>query len=322
MIINTAIEIAQSDNPRDLLAIAHWARKELRLRTTPQILMAVAAHCPETKQYVRSYCPKVINRADELKQVFVASRSLYGSEKSLPNSLKRGLADSFAKFKEYDFLKYEGQHRPQFADVLKMIDREENWPLPKALDHYLKTGEVQDGRKTPIIAARKKLSKCQIFSKQAKELAEKSRATWEVLLSQFGNTKEVWEHLIDTDQLPYMATLRNVRNAIQAGVDTPHLRKMAAKIIKGAVKGKQLPFRYISAKSALLGTAGPFLNSFRSPNRKEAIIVDALDQAVDNIIEALAAIPGRTLVAVDKKAQWLAVSGRHGNQLGLHRRTL
>lgn len=302
LIINTAHEIAESESPRDLLAIAHWARKEMKLRTTPQVLVAVAAQCADTKQYVRSYCPKVIQRADELKQVFVASRSLYGSQTALPNSLKRGLADAFAKFKERDFLKYEGQHRPYFSDVLKMIDRSTNYPLPKPLDHYLKTGEVTDAKATPVIAARKNLSKMKEFGPRAQQFAKKSGAGWEVLLSQFGNTKDVWEHLIESNQLPYMAMLRNLRNILQAGVSAKHIQMVADKIFNGAVKSKQLPHRFLAARDAITGQlANNHWYQPQAPILKgaEKKLYDALGEAVERVIEAMDNIPGVSLIAVD-----------------------
>lgn len=303
LIINTATQIARSDNPRDLLAIAHWARKEMKIRTTPQVLLTVAAHCPETKEFVREYCRKVISRADELKQVFIASRSLYGSEKSLPNSLKRGLADTFRKFKEIDFLKYEGQHRPFFSDVLKMVDRATDYPLPKALDTYLKTGEVTDEKAIPVIAARKKLTKLTTFGPEAVEYANMSRANWEILLSQFGNTKEIWEHLIDSNTLPYMATLRNLRNMLQADISKKHINKVCKKLVDGAIDSKQLPFRFLAAKAILEGgMVGRSTRSFSvsgvDSNKLEAL-KEALDLAVERVLEAMDSIPGKTLVAID-----------------------
>jgi len=291
LVVNTAFEVANSESPKDLVQIAHWARKELRMRTMPQVLLAIAAECEETKQYVKEYTPKIVNRADELKQAFVAYRTLFGTNKSLPNSLKRGLAQAFSKYRERDFLKYEGQGRPYFGDILKMIDRRAGWPLEKTLDHYLKTGEILDDTKVPIVASRKKLTKLKTFGPRAKELARKSGATWEVLLSQFGNTKEVWEHLIETEQLGYMATLRNMRNILQAGVSEKHRKLVTQKIVSGAVNSKQLPFRFLSAK-VMLENDCPTATGVRS-------FYTALDKAAEAVANAGFNIPGTTLSATD-----------------------
>jgi hypothetical protein len=308
LIINTAMEIAESDSPRDLLAIAHWARKEMKIRTTPQILLAVASQMPETKQYVRDYCKKVIQRADEIKQVFIASRALYGDQKSLPNSLKRGLADKLSTLKERDLLKYEGQHRPYFSDILKMVDRAKGWPLSKPLDHYLKTGEVTDEEATPIVAARKKLAKLRTFGPRAMQYAKASGAGWEVLISQFGNTKEVWETLIDSGNLPYMATLRNLRNLLEADVSMVHIKKVAKKLVQGATDSKQLPFRFLAARMAVLGQTPQrnyhYYNHYQgfsteNATGKQKVLLDAVDDALEAVVDAMDTIPGSTLIVVD-----------------------
>lgn len=290
MIIQTAMEIAESDSPSDLVKIAHWARTEMRMRTTPQVLLAVAAHMNDTKEFVREYCTKVIRRADEIKQVFAAYRHLFGDQHALPNCLKRGLADTFKRYKERDFLRWEGQHRPYFSDVLKMIDRKKGWPLSPELSHLLNTGEVLDAKKTPLAAARKKLAKCKTFGKQAQELARKGAVNWEVLVSQFGGSQEVWEFLIESEQLPYMATLRNLRNIILAGVSDEHIKMVSKKLVQGAVNSKQLPFRYLSARKVL-----------DQCGQRDVVhqLKGALNGAIDEIVEALDNLPGRSLIAVD-----------------------
>ncbi len=103
LVVSTAVEIARGPNPRDLLALALWARSEMNIRTTPQVLLAVAANEPATKAFVRAYTPRVVQRADELRQVFAAYLSLFAGGvgaghqgQKLPNSLKKGLADAFA----------------------------------------------------------------------------------------------------------------------------------------------------------------------------------------------------------------------------------
>lgn len=40
--------------------------------------------------------------------------------------------------------------------------------------------------------------------------------TWETQLSARGNTASVWQELLDSRSVPFMAMLRNLRNVIQA----------------------------------------------------------------------------------------------------------
>ena len=45
--------------------------------------------------------------------------------------------------------------------------------------------------------------------------------TWETELSSKGNTKEVWDELVNSGKLPIMATIRNLRNILdRCGGDT------------------------------------------------------------------------------------------------------
>ena len=47
-----------------------------------------------------------------------------------------------------------------------------------------------------------------------KRMKLKTPVTWETQISLKGNKASVWEMLIDEKKLPYMATVRNIRNLI------------------------------------------------------------------------------------------------------------
>src|SRR3954469_14540999 len=67
-VIEAATAVATSEHPEDLLIIAAWARdprEGLRLRTTPQILLVIAAEHPGTRGYVARYATAIMRRADE-----------------------------------------------------------------------------------------------------------------------------------------------------------------------------------------------------------------------------------------------------------------
>ncbi len=79
-VFETAAAVAQGDTPEDLLVVAAWARDTaagLKLRTTPQVLFAVAAAFPKTRGFVPKYATAVIQRADEIRAVFGAYRDLF-----------------------------------------------------------------------------------------------------------------------------------------------------------------------------------------------------------------------------------------------------
>jgi hypothetical protein len=294
-VLETAREIARGDSPRDLLALAHWARAEMNIRTTPQILLAVAANEPKTKPYVRAYASKIVARADEVRQVFAAHLALYAKGvganahgQKLPNSLKRGLADAMSKFSESQLMKYDSDERPTFRDVLKMIDRSKDRALPQGVYKYLMTGEVSDPAATPVIAARKALAKKTVLDDEARALIAASHANWEVVVSQFGSKREVWD--LVAPQLGYMALLRNLRNLLQAGVDPGSLAERIADA-KEVARSKQLPFRFYSAWK-MLSDAGVLKGA-------NQVIGEALDAALAHAARSLPRISGVTAIASD-----------------------
>ncbi|MBI5512338.1 MAG: TROVE domain-containing protein [Deltaproteobacteria bacterium] len=294
-LLETAHAVARGPTPRDLLVVALWARTELHLRTTPQVLLAVAAQEPATKGFVRGYTPRVVQRADELRQVFAAYLSLFaggiGANKrgqKLPNALKRGLADAFGRFSEAQLMKYDSDVRPTFRDVLRMIDRGTDRGLPKPVYRYLVTGEVTDPDATPVIAARKRLAQKATFDDEARALAKASLATWEVLLSQFGPSRELWSWLVESDLVGYMALLRNLRNLEQAGVG-PEVWAKVHRVLTGRGDHKQLPFRFVAARAEVTS----------APARA------AIDAALDKLVENVPELPGRTFAIVDNSGSAL-----------------
>jgi hypothetical protein len=320
-VIQAALQVARSSHPRDLLAIAHWARREQNCRTTPSVLLAVAASHPGTKPFVRQYCPLIIARADEIRQVFAAYLHLFG--RPLPNCLKRGLADAFQKFDEYALLRYDSDDRPTFGDVLRMIDRGEGRAVSKALREYFVRRQIVDATATPHLAAQKELAKQHAFDSPAQDLARRGRATWEILLSQFGNRREVWEFILREKLIGYMALLRNLRNLVRVEVSDDLIEAAAVRIETGAAESKQLPFRFVSAYRSLehmrFGEPEdddwPDGNSNGRPPAEFCPQVRRLLAAIDGAMRAACAglswIPGTTLIAADNSASMSQPVSKH-----------
>lgn len=311
-VLSLAEQIADGENPRDLLAIAHWARTEGNMRSTPCALLAVAAHSNVYKGtgLVRQYCSSIIQRADELSQVFLAYQNLYG--RPFPNALKRGLAQAFTKFNEYGLVKYQSG----LGDILKMVERRKDYPVSEAVREFLVEGTVSNPEGVPLIAARKELSKRNSLDKRSLELIKSSGATWENVISQFGNSAEVWEAV--QPNMPYMATLRNLRNLVQANVSQTTIATVVAKLTdpEQVARSRQLPFRFFTAGIALeeagaetkkFSAASNFYSGYDyaapratavnhfSVQNLQAAVERALDMSVENIVE----LSGNTAVLVD-----------------------
>ncbi|KKQ98932.1 MAG: TROVE domain protein [Candidatus Woesebacteria bacterium GW2011_GWB1_39_12] len=305
LLVATAEQVARGDNPRDLLALATWARQEANMRTTPAWMLAVAAREPKTKQFVVDYCRKkngILVRPDDLLEAFKAYVVLYGAP--LAACLKKGLAEAYTRQSEYGLVKYNPKEWPNHRGVLKMIDRRENYPLSKAMVEFLNSGAVIDEEALPLIASRKKLAQKTEFDAEAKELAKQSRATWENLVSHFGSNKEVWELAVEimtgrsdfegAKRTNYMALLRNLCNFAEAGISAKHWEWVYAVLTdeEETKRSKQLPFRYLAAYTQVMGNC-----AFDSATRDDTIA--ALDKAAQIACKAVFNIRGTSVLAPD-----------------------
>ncbi|KAE8633938.1 hypothetical protein XENTR_v10002156 [Xenopus tropicalis] len=77
----------------------------------------------------------------------------------------------------------------------------------------------------------------------------KQPQTWDRELSLKGNTGLVWEKLLDSDQVPFMALLRNLRNMIRAGISRQHHNQVTSRLSseRAVIKSRMFPFRFLSA---------------------------------------------------------------------------
>ena len=77
--------------------------------------------------------------------------------------------------------------------------------------------------------------------------------TWETEISSKRNKPEVWSKLISSNQLPYMAMMRNLRNLLKVGLDDHLHAKIIGRICneKAVQNAKMFPFQYFSASSEI-----------------------------------------------------------------------
>jgi 60 kDa SS-A/Ro ribonucleoprotein len=149
----------------------------------------------------------------------------------LSKQIQKGLSAAFNRFDEYQFAKYNRATNIKLKDALFLVH-------PKAKD------EAQQA----------------LFNKIAEDKLQ-TPYTWEVELSTLGQQKydsaEVkaaavkakWEELIFSNKLGYMATLRNLRNMLEANISNAALDAVCSYLsnANAIAKSKQLPFRFLSA---------------------------------------------------------------------------
>ena len=232
----------------------HWAvhlRNVENIRVTPQIILVEAANSKKAKGtgIIRHFGRKIILRADEPATQLAYQLSEFG--KPIPNSLKRAWSDYFKNCSDYELAKYRMEKR-----IVKTVDV-----------GNLAYGKGFYGYDTPI----GKLMRGEL------KLGE-GRKTWESIISSGGS----WEEAIKV--MGHMALLRNIRNLTQNGVDP---RLWLDKLVSGAEKGRQLPFRYLTA----------YLIA-----RQEGMsgnILDAIEECLELSIGNLPRLKGRSLILTD-----------------------
>lgn len=241
--------------PEFAAKLAVYAREKMHLRSVPLVLAVELAKVHSGDGLVGRLVGRVVQRADEITELlsyYQLANERTGSKKlgKLSKQVQRGLAAAFNKFDEYQFAKYDREAAVKLRDALFLVH-------PKAKD--------------------KKQSK--LFDKIVESKLEVPY-TWEVELTKAGkdgkDKRLAWEELIDSDKLGYMATLRNLRNMIEASVSRRHLAKVA-KVLSDPTqvrKSKQLPFRFLSAyrelKGVVSGHASMLLNALEDAVRVSA----------------------------------------------------
>ena len=252
-IVRLATACAGTD-PAFLSKLACYARNVGNMRSVSHVLTAVIAR--EAHGLTRATIRNVVVRPDDITEIMSCYLSMYG--KPFPNAMKREIAQVIQKFSEYQIAKYSGGSKAlKFRDVLRITH-----PVPKTKETEALFGKIlSDELETPY--------------------------TWEVELSTRGNTKEVWDELIASEKVGYMALLRNLRNIAASGADIrPVLRRLADP--DQIRRSRQLPFRFYSAYRTLCG------QRLMTPG-----IHAALETAINTAIANMEQIPGRTLIAVD-----------------------
>ena len=252
-IVKLATRCAAQD-PDYLCRLAAYARNTGNLRSVSHVLTAVIAR--EAREFTRIAVRNVVVRPDDITEIMSCYAAMYG--KPFPNAMKREVADVIQKFDEYQLAKCPAQNQAlKLRDVLRITH-----PTPK----------------DEATAA--------LFRKVLDDTLE-IPYTWETELSAKGNTRQVWDELIASGKVGYMALLRNLRNIVTVGADVQPVLAILSDPER-VRKSRQLPFRFYSAYRTLKGAG------VMTPDIRRALEA-ALSASVDN----METLPGRTLLAID-----------------------
>lgn len=196
--------------PADVVsALAIEARTTFKLRHVPLLLCRELAR---TGKLTSVTLAGVIKRPDEMAEFL----SIYWAERRTPlaNQIKKGLAQAFGTFNEYQLAKWDkGSAAISIRDVMFMVH-----PKP------------QNPEQTSLFE--------RIANKQLK-----TPDTWETELSAGADKAATFSRLMKENKLGALAFLRNLRNMTQAGVPETLIRDYSVNLNVDNV----LPFRYVAA---------------------------------------------------------------------------
>ncbi|MFF9282300.1 TROVE domain-containing protein [Streptomyces griseosporeus] len=302
--VNLVRELAVAD-PSWTAGLLGWLRGEGNIRTAAVVgaaeyvkarLDAGATDGPANRQVVAS----VLRRPDEPGELLAYWTATYG--RAVPKPVKRGIADAVRRlYTGKALLKYDTASKGyRFGDILNLVhaapDPDKPWQgelFQYALDRRHHPETAVPPASDRVLTAHRALMALPVAERRAvvtsaggaERLAE-AGMTWEALAGwlQGPMDKAAWEAVIPS--MGAMALVRNLRNFDEAGVCDEVAARVAARISDPAevARSRQFPFRYLAAYQ-------------HAPSLRWAY---PLEQALRHSLANVPALPGRTLVLVDR----------------------
>ncbi|MFF0065117.1 TROVE domain-containing protein [Streptomyces sp. NPDC005279] len=304
------------EDPEWTAGLLAWLRGEGNMRTASIVgaaeyvkarLDASVTAGPANRQVVDS----VLRRADEPGEMLGYWTSQYG--RNVPKPVKRGIADAVSRlYSGKSLLKYDTASKGyRFGDILNLVhaspDPGKPWQgalFQYALDRRHNPDAAEPPASNRTLTAHRALMAVPVAERRAVITAADGAArlaeagmTWEALAGWLQGPMDAaaWEAVIPS--MGPMALLRNLRNFDEAGVSDRVAARVAAEISDpGAVAAsRQFPFRYLAAYQ-------------HAPSLRWSY---PLERALGHSLANVPALPGRTLILVDRSgSMWARLSDR------------
>ncbi|MFF4492296.1 TROVE domain-containing protein [Streptomyces sp. NPDC001544] len=304
------------EDPAWTAGLLGWLRGEGNMRTASIVgaaeyvharLTAGATDGPSNRQVVAC----VLQRPDEPGELLAYWTATYG--RAVPKPVKRGVADAVRRlYSGKSLLKYDTASKGyRFGDILNLVhaapDPDKPWQgelFQYALDRRHNPDTAVPPASNRVLTAHRELMalpvqrrRAVVTSRGGAERLAAAGMTWEALAGwlQGPMDKAAWEAVIPS--MGAMALVRNLRNFDQAGVCDEVAARVAAKISDPAevARSRQFPFRYLAAYQ-------------HAPSLRWSY---PLEQALGHSLANVPALPGRTLVLVDRSgSMWAPLSDR------------
>lgn len=261
----------------DFKATIEWAN-ELRgnyfMRLNPQVIMVRAAIHPDRVAFTEKHPTlfseinmQVMSRADEPSTQLTYYLFRKGSKKNVPNLLKRSWAKRIEKMSDYDIYKYRNKGIG-LIDTVRVCHANS-----EKINKLMRTGTV--------------------------DLPTESK-TWETLRA----SGMAWKEILSTVKVGHMALLRNLRGIFTEVNDRELCVKVLNDLKAGVIGGKQFPFRYYTAMSAIK----------KGDVNHAGLILDALEECMDIACDNMPKLKGKTMCLSDNSGSaWGAFNSEYGS---------
>lgn len=259
------IELLDAVSPLFAAKAAVMARNEYGMRSISHVVAGEIAIRVRGEQWTRQFFRTVVRRPDDIMEILSYVMAKHG-RRPLPNAMKDGLAQSFAKFGAYQLAKYRAADK-----ALSLVDAVN-------LLHPRPTGENGEALKALVGDTLRSVD------------------TWESRLSASGSAEaddqaevkaEAWADLINTRKIGYFALLRNLRNIMQQAPESlPNALAMLTDeaLIRSSLV---LPFRFATAANEIAQVPGA------------RTVMESLSKAVELALANVPRFDGRMLVVID-----------------------
>ena len=262
----------------DFGGVLDWAvtlRNDFYMRLNPQVIMVRAAIHPDRQAFTEANPVKfaevnkqVMSRGDDVISQLTYYLYINGSKNKVPAVLKRSWAKKIETLTAYEVYKYRN-HGIGLIDTVRVCHAKS-----PVVSELMMTGTVK---------------------------LEDNKKTWETLRA----SGMSWVEIIDTlGRIPHMALLRNLRGIFKEVDDNALAKKLMAELKAGVEKGKQFPFRYMSASKAVKGD--------EEVNNKPTLIT-GLEECLDVSCANLPELKGKSAFLTDNSGSaWGTCNSEYG----------
>ena len=262
----------------DFGGVLDWAvtlRNDFYMRLNPQVIMVRAAIHPDRQAFTEANPVKfaevnkqVMSRGDDVISQLTYYLYINGSKNKVPAVLKRSWAKKIEALTAYEVYKYRN-HGIGLIDTVRVCHAKS-----PVVSELMMTGTVK---------------------------LEDNKKTWETLRA----SGMSWVEIIDTlGRIPHMALLRNLRGIFKEVDDNALAKKLMAELKAGVEKGKQFPFRYMSASRAVKGD--------EEVNNKTTLIT-GLEECLDVSCANLPELKGKSAFLTDNSGSaWGTCNSEYG----------